>query len=255
MPTPLVQSVMRALGVLDLLTSPNASSEGIVLSELARQSGLQPNTLHNLLRSLVAAGYAEAAGGGRYREGPKCRQLGLRNRSGPWAALAKPLLDDLVAQTGEGVVFYLLAGVERVLLFHRECPHPVRVIEPIEPRRHFFSLATSRVLAAWSPPHMRRTLVERWGLPGEAYDGIRSVEALDAALDALRATGWARCLSHGGHVVNLAVPVLGKDDRLIGALGCYLPLSRCTPDAEPSILAASRRMAIALAGVLEMAGA
>jgi DNA-binding IclR family transcriptional regulator len=246
---------MRALGVLDALTASGAREEGLGLSELARQCGLRPNTLHNLLRSLVAAGYAEAVGGGRYREGPKCRQLGLRNRSGQWAALVKPPLDALGERTGEGVVFYLLAGVERVLLFHRVCPHPVRVIEPIEPHRHFFSLATSRVLAAWSPPKIRRALVERWGLPESAYDDIRSMEALNAALDALREAGRVRCLSHGGHVVNLAVPVLGKDGRLIGALGCYLPLSRCSPGRERSLWAAARQTRVSLARVLEEAGA
>ena len=71
MPTPLVQSVMRALGVLDELTAASGGGEGLSLSELARRTRLRPNTLHNILRSLIAAGYAEA---GRQAAAPRIPQ-------------------------------------------------------------------------------------------------------------------------------------------------------------------------------------
>lgn len=241
MPTPLVQSVMRALGVLDELTAASGGGEGISLSELARRTKLRPNTLHNLLRSMIAAGYAEAPGGGRYREGPKCRHMGLRNHSGEWALLLTPLLDALVAKTGESVVFCVLADVERLIIFHRESSHPVRVVNHMGPHRHFFSLATSRVLAAWSPPETREALVGRWGLPGDAFDSIESLAALHRALDAIRAAGIASCLSHDGHVLNLAVPALDPGGRLLGALGCYAPALRCPPPRVRGLLAAMKR--------------
>ena len=241
MPTPLVQSVMRALGVLDELTAASGGGEGISLSELARRTRLRPNTLHNILRSLIAAGYAEAPGGGRYREGPKCRRMGLRNHSGEWAVLLTPLLDDLVETTGESVVFCVLADVERIIIYHRESDHPVRVVNHMEPHRHFFSLATSRVLAAWSPPETRRTLVARWGMPGGAFDNIRSLTSLNRALDAIRAAGHARCLSHDGHVLNLAVPALDPAGALLGALGCYAPALRCPSASVRQILSEMQR--------------
>ena len=240
MPTPLVQSVMRALGVLDELTAASGGGEGISLSELARRTKLRPNTLHNLLRSMIAAGYAEAPGGGRYREGPKCRHMGLRNHSGEWALLLTPLLDALVAKTGESVVFCVLADVERLIIFHRESSHPVRVVNHMGPHRHFCSLATSRVLAAWSPPETQEALVGRWGLPGDAFDGIESLAALHRALDAIRAAGIASCLSHDGHVLNLAVPALDPGGRLLGALGCYAPALRCPPPRVRGLLAAMK---------------
>lgn len=251
MPTPLVQSVIRALGVLDELTAADGRGEGLALSDLARRTGLRPNTLHNLLRSLIAAGYAEAPGGGRYREGPKCRRLGLRNHSGEWAERLTPLLDGLVAKSGESVVFCVLADVERLMIYHRECDHPVRVVNHMGPHRHFFSLATSRVLAAWSAPDAREALVRRWGLPGGAFDNIRSQAALNVALDAIRAAGQARCLSHDGHVVNLAVPALASGGTLLGALGCYLPEFRCKPEGERALLADMRRTAASAGKVLQ----
>ncbi len=243
MPTPLVQSVMRALGVLDELTAANGGGEGLSLSELARRTGLRPNTLHNLLRSMIATGYVEAPGGGRYREGPKCRHMGLRNHSGEWAVLLTPLLDELVEKTGESVVFCVLADVERLLIYHRECDHPVRVVNHMGPHRHFFSLATSRVLAAWNDTAGRDALIRRWELPGAAFDGIRTQAALHRALDIIRAVGHAHTLSHDGHVVNLAVPALAPDGKLLGALGCYLPEFRGTPAKCRKLIAEMKRAA------------
>lgn len=255
MSTPLVQSVMRALGVLDELTAANSGGEGLSLSELARRAGLRPNTLHNLLRSMIAAGYAEAISTGRYREGPKCRHMGLRNHSGEWAVLLTPLLDELAEKTGESVVFCVLADVERLLIYHRECDHPVRVVNHMGPHRHFFSLATSRVLAAWNDVAVRDALIHRWELPGAAFDGICTRSALHNALDAIRAAGHAQCLSHDGHVVNLAVPTLAPDGKLLGALGCYLPESRGTPAKCRKLIVGMKRMAARVSVTLDAAQA
>ena len=138
------------------------------------------------------------------------------------------------------MVFCVLADVERLLIYHRESDHPVRVVNHMGPHRHFFSLATSRVLAAWSPPETREALVGRWGLPGDAFDGIKSRAALDRSLDAIRAAGHASCLSHSGHVLNLAVPALDPGGRLLGALGCYAPALRCPPPRVRGLLAAMK---------------
>lgn len=243
MATPYVQSVIRALGVLDELTAAGGRGKGLALSELARRTKIRPNTLHNILRTMIAAGYADTKGGGLYREGPKCRGMGLRNRSGEWAVTLGPILDKLVETTGESVVFCVLADVERIIIYHRESDQPVRVVNHMGPHRHFFSLATSRALAAWSPPEARAALVGRWGLPGAAFDGIESPAALHSALDALRTAGHACNLSHDGQVVNLAVPALAPDGKLLGALGCYLPEFRGAPVKCRKLLGEMKRAA------------
>ena len=54
MPQPRVQSLDRALDLLEAL----ASAEELGVSELAARTGLVPSTAHRLLATLVARGYA-----------------------------------------------------------------------------------------------------------------------------------------------------------------------------------------------------
>ncbi|NLB70284.1 MAG: helix-turn-helix domain-containing protein, partial [Lentisphaerae bacterium] len=216
MGTPLVQSVMRALFVLDELVKA-AESEGdenIALSELSRRSELRPNTLHNLLRSLIAAGYAESGGDGRYRIGPKCRQMGMQNKASAWIEFVKPIVDDLIIKTGESALFCSLAGTERLIIYQNESDEPVRATHSTPGHRHFYSVATSRVLAACSSETVREALLIRWGTPGKEFNNADSTEVLNAVLDKVRDKGYARCLTHGDEVVNLAVPVFDNKGKL-----------------------------------------
>ena len=148
MATPYVQSVSRAFDVLDKLTAASGRQEGVVLAELARQTGLRRNTLHNLLRTMVVAGYAEALGGGRYREGPKCRALEQRNRAQLWRERLAPLFDELLAETDESIIFTTLAGTERLFIYHRGTTLPCGR-HPIERRTSLFQLGPPR--ASWRP--------------------------------------------------------------------------------------------------------
>jgi len=252
MATPLVQSVLRALGVLDELVGESEANEAgsLALSELARRSDLRPNTLHNLLRSLIAAGYAEPAGDGRYRIGPKCRAMGMRNRVAIWAETVRPLVDELITKTGESAVFCSLAGTERLTIYLRESHNPVRATSKNPAHRHFYSLATSRVLAAWSDQSLREALLARWGIPGREFNGLRSARALNAALDLVRETGYARCLTHDDQVTNWAVPVHTPAGKLLGALGCYAPTFRSPPKRDRLVLTVLRQTAASIGAAL-----
>ena len=72
MPQPRVQSLDRALDLLEAL----ASAGELGVSDLAARTGLVPSTAHRLLATLVERGYAaQSASGGRYLIGYKLLEL------------------------------------------------------------------------------------------------------------------------------------------------------------------------------------
>ncbi len=74
-----VQSVMRALELLELLTR---EVEGLTLDELAVRTGLNKTTAHNLLRTMRERGYVEQSANRRFLMGGMVRELWLgRERS------------------------------------------------------------------------------------------------------------------------------------------------------------------------------
>ena len=63
----LVQSLLRGLDLVKLLA---AHPEGAHLNDLAEATGLKKPTVHNLLRTLCARGFAARDDAGRYVVGP-----------------------------------------------------------------------------------------------------------------------------------------------------------------------------------------
>lgn len=63
----LVQSLLRGLDLVEMLAG---QPEGMRLNDIAERSGLKKPTVHNLLRTLCARGFAARSNDGRYTAGP-----------------------------------------------------------------------------------------------------------------------------------------------------------------------------------------
>ena len=70
-----VQSVCKALTLLDKVVAANLLRGGAGLSELSSECCMPLNTTHNLLKSLAASGYVSLRGRGVYVPGPKCDEI------------------------------------------------------------------------------------------------------------------------------------------------------------------------------------
>src|SRR5205085_6158023 len=94
-----IASVARALALLDELRD---SEEGLGVNELARRIGVNASTASRLLATLEAAGIVERDGQGPFRLGLHLVTLADRVLSRlDLQALARPVLLDLMEQTGE----------------------------------------------------------------------------------------------------------------------------------------------------------
>ncbi|GAA2325356.1 helix-turn-helix domain-containing protein [Streptomyces kunmingensis] len=107
--------VDKALEVLSALVATGAPHR---LADLSRRTGLAKPTVHRLLRSLAAAGFAEPGENGSYRPGPAL--LGLAAAvlgEEPLLTHVRPVLDELRARTGQ---FASFAVRDREWLVHVE---------------------------------------------------------------------------------------------------------------------------------------
>nr|WP_256055639.1 helix-turn-helix domain-containing protein [Streptomyces sp. TverLS-915] len=196
--------VDKAMEVLSALVATGAPHR---LAELSRRTGLAKPTVHRLLRSLAAAGFAEAAEGGSYRPGP--RLLGLAAAvlaEEPVLRHVRPVLDELHARTG---LFASYAVRDREWLVHVEVSAPGTGLA-LGPR----------------PGERERLTAGVGGLLVRALGEAAGTEDEDAeALAGAARDGWTLDPADPGAARRaLAVAVHGPDGVLAGVLVLSGPL-------------------------------
>jgi len=92
------RTVERALSLLAVIVD----GDGLTLSASSRAVDLAPSTALRLLRTLETSGFVRKDEDGSYRPGSRLIQLGAQSLSNEsLAPLCRPVMDELVAATGE----------------------------------------------------------------------------------------------------------------------------------------------------------
>jgi IclR family acetate operon transcriptional repressor len=226
-----IQSIKRALGVLDYLTMREFSDGGASLQEIADHIGVNSPTAHNIVKTMSGCGYVARHKSLGYTLGPRCRDITRGSAFSEKALLsATVVMHTLSEKIGVSLVLATLAGGRRYPLIRVEGHGVVRVSPSFDERQPFFGVVTGRVLAAFATTAELETILDVNGLPGAKWDGIDTREALDAALESIRREGLAEYHSETASVIAVAVPVLDTQERLLGTLGMYSPGARTTLD-------------------------
>ena len=249
----LVNSVKKALGILDILTFDDYRKKGIGLFDLSRKTGIKPNTLHNLLKTMVVCGYVSQNEESKYVSGPKCSSIGMMNRlasGSPLLAKIEDLMKNLSEKLKESVVFTILAEGNRVTLISVEHDNPIKIDTSLLEDDHIFDKVTGRILAAYSDDYNQKRIIELRGFPGEQWNGITDWDAFNSALKEIRQKGYSERSEADGSVISIAVPVLEKEEKLVGALGSYAPAFRCNEQKQAFMLDEMQRVAESIKKVL-----
>ena len=230
-----VQALDRALNLLDVL----AMGEGIALGELAKRVGLAPSSAYRLLQTLAARGYVEflqrdqlwAVGVEAFRTG----QAFQRRYS--IASVGRPILSELVAQSGETANIAIYEGGEIVFVAQVESSEPIRAFFRSGERRAAHASGIGKALLAEMPRRaVDRILADR-GLQRFTSSTLTDPAVLHADLSRTHVRGWAlddeernsgmRCIAaaifneFGDPVAGLSVsgPTGRLDDARVAALG------------------------------------
>jgi DNA-binding IclR family transcriptional regulator len=193
---------------------------------------------------MAACAYVVQNESGRYRPGPQCRRIGLVNKV-EGAEFKQKLADVLrryTAQINEAIVFAALHGGKRVAIAKSEpVSQVIRIDQQVVESGNIYRLPTGRVLAAFATPDDYRRIHDNYGDPGVNWPDCES------DLKRIRREGICLMLPDSSGVNSFALPVMNKDGKLLGAIGCYAPPFRSGPPVQKKILAALRLAAEELA--------
>ena len=236
-----VQSVHRSL---DLLETVAARGGTLTIGEIAAATGVPLPTTHRLLRTLVDRGYMRQLPDRRYALGFRLVPLGA-SASSMVGAGAERQLARLVDALGETANLAMLDG--DVVAYVAQVPgrHSMRMFTEVGRRVQPHCTAVGKALLATSPDVEVRALLGRTGMARHTDHTLTDVPAFLAALDQVRARGYAldegeqevgvRCVAvavphrSDGATVRLALSISGPAPRMSDELVAEaVPLLRRT---------------------------
>ena len=237
----LVQSLSRGLAILDLVAR---SENGMALRDIREAMGLKASTAHNLLRTMVAAGYLEKVTGPiRYRLGGAVLDLVHEHGDNALMKRASAVLPELYGQlrdilnldpsvlgpheqlnnsspqsTDWTITLGRVVGAECTMVLRVSPERPTILERPSKVLHPYGSAVTLAFQAYWSQPE-RDAYRQRhpfWRL-GEPRWGTE--DNLDDFLAEVRHNGYSMPDIHGPEILRVAVPVFGPGHEIVAVLG------------------------------------
>lgn len=220
-----VKSVSRVFDVLELIADAGGD---VTISQLAAAAELPMTTIHRLLRTLVAEGYARQLANRRYALGPKLVRLGeVANRQ--FGQLAMPQLKSLVARLGETANLATIDGDSVVYVSQAPSPHAMRMFTEVGGRASLHSTSVGKAILAQLSDEQVREIIGRAGMPRSTERSLSTVDDLLADLALSRERGYA--VDDGEHEVGVRCFAMAVPDMpVLTAVSVSGPISRVGED-------------------------
>src|SRR4051795_4171439 len=231
----------RMLAVLGAVSQTHSS---LTLSEISRRSGLSLTTTHRLVGELREWGALERDPDGRYAIGLRLLELGALAPHGlQLRELALPYLDDLHQATRANVHLAVRDGSDVVYVEALRARGAIRILSRLGGRWPLHATGTGRVLLAFAPPEVQEEVLS---VPLRAFtpETVTDPERLRRILAGVRRSGVAVAenqLTADAPALAVAVPVRGKGDDLVAALGVTVELGSVPAQSLVPVLGATAR--------------
>lgn len=242
-----VQSVERVFDLLEIMAELGGSA---ALSDLAARSALPLPTIHRLLRTLLAKGYARQLPNRKYALGPRLIRLGDA-ASSQLGSNARSELAWLVAETEETANMAVLDGDYVLYVAQAPSPHAMRMFTEVGQQAHTHSTGVGKAILSQLDDDTVRAIVDRAGMPTPTKHSIGTIEELLADLELIRDRGYA--IDDGEQELGVrcfAVPL--PDFPTPSAISISGPDARVTMDiadtAVPLLKQAAQRISASVAG-------
>lgn len=225
-----VKSVKKALDILDILLFDDFNHQGLGLFEIAKKMNFQPNTTHNILKTLSACGYITQNKDSKYTIGHKCHQIGINNFFASERKLENqifPILQEVNKTVQESIVLVTLSKGRRIPVLRAEHSHLIKLDYDAINNANIFSLSTGRILTAFADDNERSDIIDNNGFPKEKWNDISNIKQLKQTIAEIKKQGYIVVENKELGVVSFSYPILATSGKLIGAVGCYAPVFRC----------------------------
>lgn len=222
--TPVARSVTGR--VLALLSTFDADHPTRRLTDLAEHTGLPVSTTHRLVGELVAGHALTRRTDGRYEIGRRLWDLGLlAGVSRGLREVALPVMSDICSTTGENVHIAVREGLSALYVERLSGSRSVPVVSRAGSRLPLHATGVGKVLLAHAEPEIVTAALA-------AAARVTAYTVVDPArlrrqLAEVRRKGYAQTaeeMSLG--TVSIAVPVTGRHDLVVAALGVVATSNR-----------------------------
>lgn len=219
-------SLLRTLKILEYVAG---HADAMPLAKLSVALETPKSSLLGLLRALSQHGYLVNVDG-RYSLGPTAHRLAISIVPAfPLSKLARPIMRDLVATTGETALLSTLdLDMKRVVYVEKyESSNIVRYTVPVGTSRPLYCTAAGRLLLAYQSPEWVSLYLKVLAEQGEDLAPPADMDAIRAALKQIRAAQVSTTAGDfSPEVVGIAAPVFDHQGNAVAALTLGAPLER-----------------------------
>ena len=219
---PLVQSVERALDILDLIGDREKPMRA---SDIADELNLHGSTSHNIIRTLYRRGYLSQSSSGKYYIGLQCYRLGeLCDRWGILRNESMIHLEELSEETGDNSILASESGGRLITIASAEGAGDIVITKHHPDRDHLYCTAIGKVIMAYASDEYLKLYKKNVEIKKFTDSTVESWEQLEEQLRGVKNDGYCHnnCESRK-HVAALAVPVFDEKEQLLCALGQSFP--------------------------------
>ena len=236
-------SVKRALAVLDLLAD---ASEGLGVTDLARELGIHKSSASRLLATLRAGGLVELdERTGRCGLGPGFLRLSARVFGRlDLPTLTAPILRELAMESGESASLSIRRGHLRLAIQEVESANPVRMVAGVGCPYPLYKGAPSKVLLAALTDDQVTEVIKEGRLK-------QSARKLREEIEQVRRSRYA--ISRAENVPgasSVAVPIRDRTGTVVAALGVAGVASRWNRKRMLAFLPLLRERGLAIGELL-----
>lgn len=240
-------SLQRGIAILRLLADGNEA--GARLTDIARQLGLTPPTVHRILKALADEGMVEADKvSKRYRLGIDLFAMAARaGNPGNLRDVCRPILLRLSATLRDTIFLLVRSGFDAVCLDRSEGPFPIRSFTGDIGGRVTLGVGQgSLAILAFLPADEQEEVI-RFNLPRMHGMGFLDEVYLRTEIARVREVGYAsRSTGLLPGMSGVAVPILDQQGHAVAALSVGTIAERLNDDRMPVVVDILKREAAAV---------
>lgn len=246
-----VQALDRGVRILKVL----AARDRVTLTELATAAKEAPATVYRVLETFAAHGFVEvdperqlwSIGAEAFRTGSAfLRRSNVLER-------ARPVLRDLMAETGETANLAIADGAQVIFVSQVETHEPIRAFFRPGTRSAIHASGIGKAMMAHYPAARIEAILQGPGLATFTERTITDPGRLAAELAATSRRGWA--VDNEEHTQGMrciAAAIFDENGEPVAGLSVSGPAGRVSPERDPAIgatvRAAAERVTAAIGG-------
>lgn len=227
-----IQAVERAFDIIGYLRENGPATVSAVSEALDYSS----STAHIHLKTLHEVGYVDK-NGTKYGLGFRFLRDGIIvQHEQQLYHIAKPEIDSLAGETGEGVGLGVEENGQRVTLYNAKGREAVSDKALVGEFTNMHWTALGKALLAHKPQETIETIVGQYGIPSSTENTITEMDDLFEELELTRERGYAiEDEERRRKLRSVAIPIR-VDNQTVGAVSVTAPVSRMSQDRIESDL-------------------